>query len=101
MYFQGIKEMSKMQLKNNESDSMPCILRPATIDDAQILFDWTNDPVTRAGSFSTKPVQWDEHLGWLTKVLENANRHLYIVMGNTIFGMPVGMLRLDIEGGAG
>lgn len=67
-------------------------LRPATIEDAQILFDWRNDPLTRESSISTDPVAWDDHVRWLEASLSNPNRELLVA---EIDGVPVGTVRLD------
>lgn len=53
-------------------------LRPATIADAELLFAWRNDPLTRAQSIHTAPVVWDSHLAWLRASLQNPNRQLFI-----------------------
>ena len=53
-------------------------LRPATIEDAQRLFEWRNDPQTRAQSLQQQPVAWESHLAWLQASLRNPNRQLYI-----------------------
>lgn len=76
-------------------------LRPATTDDARRLFDWRNDPLTRAMSNNTDPVAWDRHVEWLSKRLardhphrgsQRENPHLYIF---ELDGEPVGTVRLD------
>lgn len=56
-------------------------LRPATIADAELLFVWRNDPLTRQQSIHTEPVVWDSHLAWLETSLRNPNRQLYIAEG--------------------
>ncbi len=65
----------------------------ATIDDAKILWEWTNDPVTRQQSFTTKPIPWEDHLKWLSGSLENPQRTLWIVRDES--GDPLGQLRFD------
>jgi RimJ/RimL family protein N-acetyltransferase len=69
-------------------------VRPAKISDATLLFQWRNDAQTRAMSFSTVPVLWDDHIEWLTRRLEADTPHLYIV---EIDGVPVGTFRIDGE----
>ncbi len=53
-------------------------LRPATIADAELLFVWRNDPLTRAQSIHTEPVAWERHLAWLAASLQNQARQLFI-----------------------
>lgn len=53
-------------------------LRPATIADAELLFVWRNDPLTRQQSIHTEPVVWETHLTWLEIGLQNPDRWLFI-----------------------
>ena len=53
-------------------------LRPATIADAELLFVWRNDPLTRQQSIRTQPVEWESHLAWLAASLQNPDRQLFI-----------------------
>lgn len=52
--------------------------RPATIQDADLLFEWRNDPETRKNSVSESQVTYPEHQAWLTKTLQNPDKKLYI-----------------------
>lgn len=70
------------------------ILRKTTISDAKLLFEWSNDSVTRKNSFSDKPIVWEEHLQWLTKKLNNNTCFFYIAEDN---GMSVGTIRMDAD----
>ncbi|WP_414471782.1 GNAT family N-acetyltransferase [Microvirga sp. M2] len=69
-------------------------IRPVVIGDARVLFDWRNDPLTRAMSRTTDPVEWDRHVAWLTRRLEAPEPHLYIA---EVDGRPVGTIRIDGE----
>jgi spore coat polysaccharide biosynthesis predicted glycosyltransferase SpsG/GNAT superfamily N-acetyltransferase len=53
--------------------------RPATLEDSRQLWEWRNDPATRAGSRSSAEVPWDDHLRWLTASLTRADRMLLVV----------------------
>lgn len=68
--------------------------RKATIEDARRLFEWRNDPDTRANSLNTAPIKWDMHTEWLSKSLANPNRILLIAEDN---GTQVGTVRIDIH----
>jgi RimJ/RimL family protein N-acetyltransferase len=68
------------------------ILRPATETDAQVLFDWRNDFITRQSSRNTAVVLWEDHLRWLMRSLTQPNRELLIAECN---GEAVGTVRLD------
>jgi RimJ/RimL family protein N-acetyltransferase len=68
-------------------------LRPATIDDARILFDWRNDELTRAMSVNSDPVEWEGHVKWLTARLQRDEPGLFIAEDSE----PVGTIRIDGE----
>lgn len=72
-------------------------LRPAVLEDAELLLAWRNDPVTRSSSRNTWPVTEAEHLAWLRQVLGDPNRRLFIAEEN---GVPVGTVRADFDGRA-
>jgi len=65
------------------------------MDDARLLWQWRNDPTTRAGSRSSAEVTWDEHVGWLTASLARSDRVLLVVEHALV---PVGTVRWDLEG---
>lgn len=67
-------------------------LRPATADDAKRLFDWRNDPETRASSGDTREIGWVEHVAWLDRTLTNTARRLYIGEAD---GRAIGTVRAD------
>jgi UDP-2,4-diacetamido-2,4,6-trideoxy-beta-L-altropyranose hydrolase len=69
-------------------------LRPATLDDCKLLFDWANDPDVRKASFSSKPIEWNEHVEWLSNKLKSQKSYIYIFKVNDI---PIGMIRFDKE----
>lgn len=69
-------------------------IRPATMDDAQRLFDWRNDPLTRAMSINTEPVEWTGHVAWLERRLSRNAPMLFIA---EIDGAPVGTFRIDAD----
>ena len=51
-------------------------LRPATLSDARLLFDWRNDPSTYCQFRIAEPVTWAEHHAWLTMMLRNGSEIL-------------------------
>jgi RimJ/RimL family protein N-acetyltransferase len=53
-------------------------LRPAQVQDAEILWLWRNDPVTRVHSRSTEPISWKAHVAWLTAALADPARKIMI-----------------------
>jgi RimJ/RimL family protein N-acetyltransferase len=67
-------------------------LRRARPDDAPRLFEWANDPATRAASFDRAEISWTEHVAWLAAVLADPDRRLWIAEES---GIAVGQLRVD------
>ena len=67
-------------------------VRPATIQDAELLFGWRNDPQTRANSINTGDAPWEGHLHWLRASLKNPDRQLLVAERD---GVPVGTVRID------
>ena len=70
-------------------------LRPATLEDCHLLWEWRNDPLVRATSFSSNPISWDEHVNWLQRKFVDRDCLLYIVTDEQ--GKPVGQVRFDID----
>ena len=71
-------------------------LRPSTIEDADILLEWRNDPETRKASHNTTKVERSNHVSWLSGTLTNPDRRLYIAEEN---GDLVGTVRTDYAEG--
>lgn len=71
-------------------------LRPATLEDADLILAWRNDPETRRASHNTVKIQADEHNAWFSTVLKNPDRKLYIAEEQ---GMAVGSVRADLSQG--
>lgn len=67
-------------------------LRPATVDDARLLFDGRNAEAVRQASYDTRPMEWPLHLAWLHGTLADPRRALFI---GEVGGQPIGMLRYD------
>jgi RimJ/RimL family protein N-acetyltransferase len=67
-------------------------LRDATLDDAELLFRWRNDPVTREDSHSQSVLEYESHLNWLKSTLHSERRRLFIAMQDAV---PVGTIRCD------
>jgi RimJ/RimL family protein N-acetyltransferase len=66
--------------------------RPATLDDASLLLEWRNDPLTRRMSINGDLVDRETHIAWLTRRLGQAEPHLYIA---ELHGEPFGTFRID------
>ena len=70
---------------------MRLTVRKATADDAADLLAWRNDPVTRAMSRSTEPVEAGDHARWFHGAL--ADPTCTLLIGEQA-GRKIGMVRL-------
>ena len=68
------------------------ILRPATIEDAEIILEWRNDEETRHNSFSKDRIDLETHKKWFKSKLEDRNCFLFMM---EMDGERVGQIRLD------
>ena len=71
------------------------------MDDARLLWEWRNDPDTRASSRDTDLVLWPRHLAWLERGLAREDLILLVVEdpahdGLVNHGGPVGTVRWDL-----
>ncbi|HEX3049196.1 MAG TPA: GNAT family N-acetyltransferase, partial [Aggregatilineaceae bacterium] len=53
-------------------------LRPAQESDCRMIWEWANDPGTRANSFSSDPIPWETHVRWFENQLRDATKMLLI-----------------------
>ncbi|HEY7060815.1 MAG TPA: GNAT family N-acetyltransferase [Chloroflexota bacterium] len=75
----------------------PLTLRPATRDDARLLWEWANDPDVRANAFFPEPIPWETHRAWLDRKLAAPDCRIWIAARG---GAPVGQVRYDRAGDA-
>ena len=68
-------------------------LRPATLDDAEVTWEWANDPVTRQASFDSSDIPWPDHRRWFEGSLSSSTRQLWLAQRDDLG--PCGLLRLD------
>jgi len=76
-------------------EARACVLKLRAVmqKDCQLLWEWVNDPVVRAASFSTEPIPWENHVRWFRTKLSDPNCHYYILLSQE--GVPVGQVRFD------
>jgi RimJ/RimL family protein N-acetyltransferase len=66
------------------------------LEDCQLLWQWSNDPVVRAASFNTEPIAWEEHIEWFNSKLNNPAWYCYILYNED--SLPIGQVRFDTMG---
>lgn len=69
-------------------------LRTAEPGDARLLFDWVNDPVVRAQSFTQTAIPWQDHERWFARKLADAR--CLLLIAEDAQGNPVGQVRFDL-----
>ena len=73
---------------------MPAVvaLRLAALQDADLLLAWRNDPQTRSASHDNNEIALTQHLSWLTELLGDSSRRLFIAEQG---GVAIGSVRAD------
>lgn len=71
-------------------------LRQAEESDQRLLWELANDPTTRANSFSTHKIPWEEHVTWLQNRLKDRNSVIFIASNE--HDQIIGVVRFDIHG---
>ncbi|MCK6626368.1 MAG: UDP-2,4-diacetamido-2,4,6-trideoxy-beta-L-altropyranose hydrolase [Anaerolineae bacterium] len=69
--------------------------RPVQAEDCRLIWEWANDPSTRANSFSSEPISWEAHLTWFKAKLADPQCRFYLVLAA---GEPAGQIRYQLEG---
>lgn len=70
-------------------------LRKAVEEDARLLLDWRNESSVRQNSFHSEIIEYEDHVKWFRKKLEDEREKLFILMQDDI---PVGQIRLSNDG---
>jgi UDP-2,4-diacetamido-2,4,6-trideoxy-beta-L-altropyranose hydrolase len=70
-------------------------LRRTVETDCAVFWEWANDPETRAASFRSNGISWEDHAQWFRTKLADPKAILYTA---TKEGLPVGELRYQMEG---
>jgi UDP-2,4-diacetamido-2,4,6-trideoxy-beta-L-altropyranose hydrolase len=67
-------------------------LRAATREDALLLWQWANDPLTRRNSFTSEPILWSQHELWYAGKIASPETRLWMMEYQHV---PVGQIRYD------
>ncbi|MBI4238953.1 MAG: UDP-2,4-diacetamido-2,4,6-trideoxy-beta-L-altropyranose hydrolase [Deltaproteobacteria bacterium] len=71
----------------------PLRLRRVRHGDDRRLWEWVNEPTTRAMSFSAEPIPWATHVAWLAARLHDPDCAFYL--GVDTDDQPIGQWRVD------
>lgn len=70
--------------------------RPAEQADVRLVFEWANDPLTRAMSFHPEPISWAEHERWFRRAMSTDGLLFLIVeVEEGEAWLPCGQVRID------
>lgn len=67
-------------------------VRPATLDDRRLMFEWRNHPETRRVSRDSAALDWVGHCAWVGRVLADPQRLLLV---GRLGEVDVGVIRFD------
>ena len=67
-------------------------VRPAHLQDAEMLWRWANNPAVRANSFHPEPIPLDTHLQWYKRKLASSKTRIWIL---ELDQEAVGQIRYD------
>lgn len=73
------------------------VIRTASAADAELLWQWANDPDTRRWSFDSTPIPWETHVAWLDSRLADPTTRIYIFSAG---GASRAAVRYEAGGGA-
>ena len=92
---QGTDRAVRALFRETEETGIAISLRAATADDAELLWLWRNDPLTRFQSRNSAPIAWSDHARWFTGSLSSSATRVLIAERN---GIPAGVVRFDQHG---
>lgn len=69
---------------------------PATEKDANLFFEWANDPETRKNSYNQEPIPYADHVAWFNKRVNSGSCKFYVFRNDE--GEPVGQVRIEKTG---
>ncbi|MEW6653833.1 MAG: GNAT family N-acetyltransferase [Bacteroidota bacterium] len=69
------------------------LLRTATLDDAKLIFDLSNEELVRENSINHNTIIWEEHLRWLSNKLSDSN--CFFLLAFTKENQFIGQIRID------
>jgi len=71
-------------------------LRRVEESDCRLLWEWANDPVVRAASFSSEYIPWEHHQDWFCAKLADPNAVLFLAANPD--NVSIGQVRYQLDG---
>lgn len=74
-------------------------IRPAERKDELMIFEWSNDPLTREMSFDQEPILLENHRNWYQRILSSTDTHLFVVEAFLVGRrVSISQMRIDHKG---
>lgn len=70
-------------------------VRKVTAADVEIMFEWANDPETRANAINTAPISWEGHVQWFNRRIQDTSSHMFI-FEHVTSKKRIGLTRFDL-----
>ena len=70
------------------------VLRPATMDDCEHVWQWRNDPENRPFFFNPDSIDYEQHVDWYSEAIKAADSPIFITLDE--HENPVGYVRFNI-----
>lgn len=76
----------------NTFNQLVLSVRRVNANDVKLIYEWNNDPVTRANSYNQNAILFEEHQKWfLNKIVDEGSVFLMLEYNN----IPAGCVRID------
>lgn len=69
-------------------------VKPATLQDSKDIWQWRNDPASRAMFFDGDQVAWEDHQQWYARALKSPERTLLVGVDEEV-QQNIGVVRFD------
>lgn len=73
-------------------------LLEATMEDIDLLFEWSNESECRKNSFNSEKIEYSEHKKWFLNKINDENCKIYLYALNND---KIGQVRLELQGSTG
>jgi len=73
---------------------MTLFYRFANKNDANLIFNWSNDPLVRGMSFDRRQISWRDHIEWFSQKLKDENAMILIFQKDNV---DVGVVRIELK----
>ncbi len=68
------------------------MIRKASKEDAQLYYEWVNEPLVRENSIRQGTIPWEDHIKWFTEKVSSPESTMLVA---TRDGVPAGQIRFD------